>query len=635
MLRVIRRSLRFKVLSVVMLTTLVALMVSAAALVTYEARNYREFLVNDATTQADILARTSTPALQFDDPVSAAENLALLANRRGIVAAALYTADGALFAQYARQGIPPPPPQLATPRGSRFVNGRLELIHPVVANDQRIGTVYLRSTDDLALRLKDYSLIVGLVTLLSLTVAGLTSACLQRGVTAPLLAVTDIARRVMSRRDFTQRAEKTTEDEIGVLVDSFNAMLAEVGRMTEALEATNRRLVEETEERRYAEAALRVADQRKDEFLATLAHELRNPLAPMVTALQIMESAGTAEEARHAREIIQRQLAHMVRLIDDLLDVSRITRGKLTVQMQTVDLAAVMQNAIDTVRPFIDQRRHRLDVVTPGHPVFVRGDAVRLSQVFSNLLNNAAKYTQPGGRITFNAEVVHGRVRVTVSDNGIGMTQQTLDTVFEMFIQGNDGTAAGGQAGLGVGLGLAKRLVALHGGSIEALSDGPGRGSRFLVEIDAVPAEPENSAQLDGAAAADGAEAAPRSADRHRILLVDDNVDFATSLAMLLEALGHHVRVAHDGASAVRAAEALGPDVAFLDIGLPDMSGYELASLLRELPAAADTVLVALSGWGQEQDRRRSRQHGFSAHLVKPVDLKKVQGVLEELVSES
>ncbi len=635
MLRLIRRSLRFKVLAVVMLTTLVALLVSAAALVTYEARNYREFLVNDATTQADILARTSTPALQFDDPVSAAETLALLASRRGIVAAALYTLDGTLFAHYARQGIPPPPPRLAAPLGSQFVDGSLELVHPVVASDQRIGTVYLRSKDDLALRLKDYSLIVGLVTLLSLTVAGLTSAYLQRGVTAPLLAVTDIARRVMSRRDFTQRAEKTTEDEIGVLVDSFNAMLAEVGRMTEALEATNRRLVEETEERRYAEAALRVADQRKDEFLATLAHELRNPLAPMVTALEIMESAGSTEEARHARDIIQRQLAHMVRLIDDLLDVSRITRGKLTVQMQTVDLAGVMQNAIDTVRPIIDQRGHRLEVVMPERPVYVRGDAVRLSQVFSNLLNNAAKYTQPGGRIGFSAQVVEGRVRVSVSDNGIGMTEQTLGTVFEMFIQGNDGTAAGGQAGLGVGLGLAKRLVALHGGSIEAFSDGPGRGSRFVVDIDAVPAAPDRPAQMDGAAAADGAGEAPRRGEGHRILLVDDNVDFATSLGMLLEALGHQVRVAHDGAGAVRAAEALQPEVAFLDIGLPDMSGYELASLLRELPAAADTVLVALSGWGQEQDRRRSRQHGFTAHLVKPVDLKKVQGVLEDLVSES
>ncbi len=623
MLSVVNRSVRYKVLAVVLVTTLIALMVSAVALLTYEARSYREFLVSDVTTQADILARTCTPALQFDDPAAANENLALLASRPGIMAGAIYTPAGDVFAKFLRDGSVHLP-ALQAPESSRFSDGSLELFHPIVANDQLIGTVYLRATDDLADRLQDYLMILGLVMLMSLAVAVLISAYLQRSVTAPVLAVTEVARRVMADRDFSLRAQRTTEDEVGVLVDSFNAMLAEVGRTTQALESTNRRLREETEERRSAETALRLADQRKDEFLATLAHELRNPLAPMVNALWIMGTDSGGATARDAHDIIERQLKHMVRLIDDLLDVSRITRGKLSIQMHTIQLTDVVSNAVDTARPYIDARRHTLEVTLPDEPVYLKGDEVRLSQVFSNLLDNAAKYTEPGGHIVLAARLAGEHVEVEISDDGIGMSAETLEQVFEMFVQGAD-AQPGTTGGLGVGLGLARRLVALHGGSITARSDGRGCGSRLTVTLPSVPAPAPTA---DAAPPASAAPSAPC-----RILLVDDNADFVDSLALLLSSLGHEVRVAYDGSTAVEVARGLAPDVAFLDLGLPGMDGYQLAAKLQTLAETADTVLVAVSGWGQERDREHSRAAGFAAHLVKPVNIDKICGTLEALVS--
>jgi CheY-like chemotaxis protein len=295
--------------------------------------------------------------------------------------------------------------------------------------------------------------------------------------------------------------------------------------------------------------------------------------------------------------------------------------------MNTIELGGVIQNAIDTARPFIDAQQHILDVEIPDEPIHLRGDAVRLSQVFSNLLDNAAKYSAPGGRISLSARRCGGRLEVTIADNGIGMPAETLEKIFDMFVQGTDAQAAGWtHAGLGVGLGLAKRLVALHGGTIEAASAGPGHGSTFTVHLDVAAAPGAPARAHPGAETDDGRTC-------HRILLVDDNADFVDSLALLLRGLGHQVRVAYDGPSALEAAQELKPDVAFLDLGLPRMNGYELALELRKLPAAADAVLVAVSGWGQDKDRQLSREHGFAAHLVKPVDVEKVRSALEALVS--
>jgi signal transduction histidine kinase len=408
--------------------------------------------------------------------------------------------------------------------------------------------------------------------------------------------VARVAREVMTRRDFSLRARKTTTDEIGELVDSFNDMLAEAGRRAEQL---------------------RDADRRKDEFLATLAHELRNPLAPLRNALEILRLRGNDPEvAEKARDLMQRQLTQMVRLVDDLLDVSRITTGKLEVRKQRVELQAVIRNAIETARPFIDMQRHSLEVRMPNEPLEIDADSTRLSQVFSNLLNNAAKYTPPGGRIELEAEREHGNALVRVRDNGIGIDPETLPRIFEMFVQA-DRSLERTQAGLGVGLTLARRLVELHGGRLSASSAGVGKGSVFTV---CVP--------LAERAATEAVEAQTRAdaAPRHRVLLADDNVDFVSTMAALLSAGGHDVRVAHDGAEALEVAREFNPEFAFLDIGMPKVNGYEVARRLRDRTARC--VLVAVTGWGQEDDRQRAREAGFDRHLVKPVDPDQIEAIL-------
>ncbi|HET6266000.1 MAG TPA: ATP-binding protein, partial [Usitatibacter sp.] len=381
--------------------------------------------------------------------------------------------------------------------------------------------------------------------------------------------------------------------------DSFNNMLAEAGRRAEAL---------------------RLADQRKDEFLATLAHELRNPLAPIRNALEILRVAGDdPEKARLAREMMQRQLAQMVRLVDDLLDVSRITTGKLAVRKTVLDLQSVLRDAVEIARPFIESRRHKFDMVLPAEPIVVEGDRTRLAQVFSNLLNNAAKYTDPGGQILVSAAREGRSAVVRVRDNGIGLTHEAIGTIFDMFVQ-VDRSLERSQAGLGVGLTLARRLVELHDGTIEARSDGVDKGAELVVRL------PVSNARLtDGAARrAGGPDAAAR-----RILLADDNIDFATSLGQLLSARGHDVRIVHDGEEALREAKSFAPEVAFVDIGMPKVHGYEVARQLRSLPSTAGALLVAVTGWGQEDDRKRAREAGFDRHLVKPVDPADIEQILE------
>jgi signal transduction histidine kinase/ActR/RegA family two-component response regulator len=619
----VRRSLRTKVVIVVLATTLVALLVSTATLLTYEIETYRGFLVGDVNTQADILARVNAPALAFDDPDTARNNLDLLSNRSGIRAAAIYTTSGTLFATYSRA-----PgavfPSLGQP-GVRIEGSTLTLFHPIVQNDDVLGSVYLQASYDIADRVRDYLVILGSVLLVSLLLALIISVALANNVTGPVRAITEVARQVIERRDFNLRARRTTQDEIGVLVDAFNTMLAEVGQRAADLETSNRALQQETEERRLAETALRTADQRKDEFLATLAHELRNPLAPMVNAVSLMSAPSTDPSVvKRAQIIIERQLSQMVRLVDDLLDVSRITSGKLTIRKEPVQLGDVVQSAVDTARPLLDDRRHTLTVRLPAEPIYLQADSVRLSQVFSNLLNNAARYSEPGRHISFGAEVAGTIVRVRIDDQGIGIAPGTLRSIFGMFTQG-DSASERSLSGLGVGLALAKRLIELHGGTIEAESDGIGKGSSFVVTL---PVMVALTAQRPVHAAA------PATARRaYRILLVDDNVDFATSLALLLESSGHAVAIAHDAEQALAVAREVKPEVCFLDLGLPRVSGYELAGMLKGEPAAADAMLVALSGWGHARDRQRSREAGFELHLVKPVELQNIEAVLATLVN--
>jgi signal transduction histidine kinase/CheY-like chemotaxis protein len=379
--------------------------------------------------------------------------------------------------------------------------------------------------------------------------------------------------------------------------------------------------VRQSEERlRAIEAALRDADHRKDLFLATLAHELRNPLAPIRTAVQILSSPQLPADRLHwVQSVIQRQAKHMALLLDDLLDVARITRGKLVLKTERVTLNSVVDAAVETARPLLDDKKHRLTVILPGDVPVLTADPLRLSQVLSNLLTNAAKYSNPGGQIRLACDVDGNVVNISVKDNGIGIPAEALPRIFEMFSQ-VDVTSARSGGGLGIGLSLVKGLVELHGGTIEARSRGPGQGSEFIVHL--------RLGTDTSAVHATEADAQPPALEGHRILVADDNQDAADSLAMLLGLAGHEVRVAHSGRAALALAQAFRPDTALLDIGMPDLNGYEVAQELRRAPWGSDICLIALTGWGQDSDRRRSNSAGFNHHVTKPVDPATLQALM-------
>ncbi len=370
---------------------------------------------------------------------------------------------------------------------------------------------------------------------------------------------------------------------------------------------------------------LREADRRKDEFLALLAHELRNPLAPLRNGLQIMRLAEADRDAvAQARAMMDRQLGHMVRLIDDLLDVSRISRGKMELRRSRVLLADVVSSAVETARPLIEAGGHRLAVSLPPGPVPLDADLTRLAQVFGNLLTNSAKYTPRGGHIRLDAERHLGEVVVSVQDDGIGIPAEALGRVFDMFSQ-VDRSVERSSGGLGIGLALVKGLVEMHGGTVAAESPGPGRGSTFTVRLPAPEGGP-------GPVSQGGAEGPPTGrGPRRRVLVVDDSRDTAESMAAMLRLLGDEVRTAHDGAEAVRAAEEFRPEVILMDVGMPRLNGLEATRQIRERPWGRGVVIVALTGWGQEADRERSREAGCDGHLVKPVNLPDLQKLLREL----
>ncbi len=364
-------------------------------------------------------------------------------------------------------------------------------------------------------------------------------------------------------------------------------------------------------ERLATEHALRDADRRKDEFLATLAHELRNPLAPLKTGIEVMKLAvrGAEPTAEQTLAMMERQLAQMVRLIDDLLDLSRVGRGKIDLQRAPLRLADVLRQAVEGCLPQIQQNRHVLSIDVSDEPILVLADGARLVQVFANLLTNAAKFTEPGGNIRLVATRDAGEAVVRVADSGVGMPPDAVHRVFERFEQ-LDQTLERSRGGLGIGLALVRELVALHGGAVSAYSAGVGRGSEFTVRL---PIH-----DLGDPPAADAHARA--AATRRRVLIVDDNVDAAIALAMMLRIAGHDTRTAHDGVAALEAGAAFEPDVLLLDIGLPRLSGYDAARRIRATSWGAEVVLVAVTGWGAEEDRRRSRDAGFDFHLVKPVE---------------
>ena len=596
-------------------------------------QNNRAAWAEDVGTEAAILSLAVQPALSFQDVEGAQRNLNALQARESIQAAALYAADGTLFAAYTRaEGIPLPTraPQLTeTPR---IDGGRVEFAEPVIQGSETLGVIYLQAQYDVSGRVRAYLSVVASVMIVGLIAALLASSWLQRVVSQPMRSMANAARQIVEKRDYSFRAVKTTDDEIGVVVDAFNEMLSEVESRSRALENSEKLYraigesinygvwvcdaegrntyasdsllaligmtmeeaaefgwakilhpddVEETiaawkdcvrtgntwyrEHRmigadgkyhavlaqgvpirdeaghvqRWAginldisrlkntERALLEADRRKDEFLATLAHELRNPLAPIRNAVRILDSdAADVSQRKWGREVIARQVHRMSLLLDDLLDVSRITRGQLEVKKDYVELGSLVNVAVETARPLIDSKRHRLVISLPEEPVTLEADPLRLSQVIGNLLTNAAKYTDPEGQIELRARVENDEMTIAIRDSGIGLSEEAIPNLFTMFSQLNSAVDRA-EGGLGIGLALVKGLVTLHGGSVAVRSEGKGRGSEFIVHL------PYRARAAAGPAARENDAVDIRSAGkRARVLVVDDNRDAAESLGM-------------------------------------------------------------------------------------------------------
>ena len=371
------------------------------------------------------------------------------------------------------------------------------------------------------------------------------------------------------------------------------------------------------------EELLREADRRKDEFLAILAHELRNPLAPIRNSLHILRLTATHDPtAVRVGEIMERQVDHLVRLVDDLLEVSRITRGKIELRKELADIAAIVRSAVETSRPLIDAAGHQLRVSGPEEPLAVEGDPVRLAQVLANLLNNAAKYTEDEGEIWLTVCRDTDHVRISVRDTGMGIAPDVLPRVFDLFMQVDRDTDRS-QGGMGIGLALVKSLVEMHGGSVHAHSEGRGRGSEFTVRL---PLAEQHRTAAPLAATGSATELVAQ-----RVLIVDDNHDAADSLGALLKLLGADVHVVYGGAEALEAVETYKPDAVILDIGMPGMDGHDVAEHIRARPELEDVTLIALTGWGQEADRRRAKEAGFDYHLIKPADVSALQALLMSL----
>ena len=608
-------SIRWNVTRVVLLTTLAALCLNALLLAFLDAHSYRKAELSELRVHADMLARASAAAVAFNDAKEANEAVRLVERNARLHAAAIYGRAGKLFAAYSRDGQPVPE-STAGSSGFAFTGDQIRGFHTAVEPGGLVHTIYLSAHSRFYDRLIQYFGILTGVMLAVLGVAFLLSRWLQRSITEPILNVAHAAGRVVASHDYKVRVPPQFGPETGLLADAFNHMLSEIDRRTTELH-------HQVQEREQAEAALREADRKKDRFLATLAHELRNPLAPIMTSVQLMRRVtGSDVVQQRAQDVIDRQARHMSRLLDDLLDVARITNEKLQLQRRRVTLASVIEAAVESSRPAVERGGHHLSVRLPDAPILLEGDPVRLAQIFTNLLNNAAKYMNPGGTINVNADLSEGTLAVRVEDTGIGIAGVELGKIFE--ILGQSGTALRhADGGLGIGLFLVKALTELHGGHVVASSDGPGRGSCFTVRLPI--AEVEEQAQ-----GADAHADTQRWLSNRKILVVDDNRDAADMLAAALRLDRNSVRTAYCGLDAVEATGEFRPDVVFVDIGLPDIDGYEVARRIRSTGRDQDLVLVAITGWGTREDKERARLAGFDHHLTKPAALEDVERLFRQ-----
>jgi PAS domain S-box-containing protein len=881
LLRHPKRSVRGRLIGVVLLNTIIVVIVSSAAILMHDLAVYRSSWAADLATEASIIALSTAPALAFDDRKVAGQDLAALQARPRVQAAAIYLPAGSLYASYLKPGasqLPITRPPLA--EGVEMLGDEVQIARRISYNGEFLGTIYLRAHYDVIQRIQAYLGILAFITILSLVLALILSASLQQAITVPLEVIAEVARQIVNRQDYSLRVVRTTDDEIGIVVQALNNMLGEVQLRTRALEQSNATLLEEAAVRQAAEAALaranarlestmaaaeiggwvldlksrrltadrnfaalygvsdeaalngspaltrrrihaddlaavdaantealktgvfpstefrimrpdgtlrwvigrgkvlfdaegapslmagllidltaqklaeqqrrdsdqiyraigdsidygvwltdaqgriiytsesllrligmtpeqysesgwapllhpddvegtmegwrecirtgqawyrehrvratdgnyhpvlsqgipvrrengatyawaginldisrikrteealREADQRKDEFLATLAHELRNPLAPIRNATYLLSLPVTSEQQRQwAHEVIARQVQHMALLLDDLLDVSRISRGRLDLKKEYVYLSQLLDSAVEMARPLIDAKRHNLDLRLPEESVEVNIDPLRISQALCNLLTNAAKYTDAGGNIALVAAVEAEGLSISVIDNGIGLSEASLSYVFEMFSQ-VESALGRSQGGLGIGLALARGLVALHGGTLEAMSQGVGCGSTFVMRLprSALGPRPVQAISNDSNIGAVSVSSGP-------ILLADDNCDAADSLSLLLGLQGYDVQIAYNGREALELASTTHPAVLILDIGMPELNGYEVALRIRQQSWGREVMLIALTGWGQQGDMERAYSAGFDRHFSKPVNFDDLLSCLAE-----
>jgi signal transduction histidine kinase/ActR/RegA family two-component response regulator len=537
-----------------------------------------------------------------------------------------------LFAEYVRAGQPPPTAVIDHPANStRIMRDRVALTHLVTRNGERLGTIYLRADYDVIGQLGTYVEVLSIVIVLSVIAALLLSGRLQRALARPLEAITAVAGEVMRRRDYSPRVTHRDAGELGLVIEAFNKMLDEVQlheaslqseiKVRVAAEAALARTNATLEE---AMLALRESDRRKDEFLATLAHELRNPLAPIGHAVKLLSYPSISESQRTwGYDLIGRQVNRMALLLDDLLDISRITRGRLELKKEYIDLQKLVASAVETARPLIEGRRHTLTLNLPPQPIELEVDPLRLSQALSNLLTNAAKYTDEGGHIELSAALEAHEFVIRVCDDGIGISPEALPRLFEMFSQVASAKDRS-QGGLGIGLALVRGLVALHGGSVAVESLGLGQGSLFTIRLPrrvVVPHPMPSESTVND----------PQSvAGSGSVLIADDNRDGADSLALLLIAAGYDCVVAYSGTEAWETAMFRRPQIMLLDIGMPGMNGYEVARRVRQHEWGKAVLLIAATGWGQAEDKAEAKAAGFDQHLTKPVSPDRLLHLLAE-----
>jgi signal transduction histidine kinase/CheY-like chemotaxis protein len=620
--------IRRKLLLMTLASSATAVMLASSGFLAWDVYQFRSEIENDVRVQTRLLAASVAAAVQFTDREAAAEDLGALQLRPRVEYACLYTAQNVLFVAYTRPAAGPCP--AAPPSVSHIGWDVFEIVGPVTHNTERVGTLYVRrELGDVEDRLRVGLAIVFLLVLVAVGGAFLVAARMQKSIASPLLKLAGTAGAISDSRDYSLRAESVSNDEIGVVVHAFNGMLDRIGERTVELSRANTELKREVEERRRVEgertAALereRQANRLKDEFLATLSHELRTPLNAVLGWTRVLRSSRVEPGTRDkALESIERNARAQARLIEDLLEVSRIVTGKLRLHVVEVDLADVVESAVEVVLPAAAAKRQRLSVDLRARPAFTAGDADRLQQIVWNLLSNAVKFTPPEGEIALRLEQRDG-YRLTVRDTGLGIDTRFLPHVFEPFRQA-DGTPSREHGGLGLGLAIAKQLVELHGGTITVRSEGLGTGATFEVHLPSVVTTSIPRIGRDPIDAARPADVVdPHLLRDVRVLVVDDEEDARTLLQTALRQYGAAVATASTAEAAMAEIDRQQPDVVLSDIGMPNEDGLSLLRRLRARPAARGGLIpaVAITAYASPADRSAAETAGFQAHVAKPIE---------------